>query len=80
MSTKFHRTLVVVLAVAAAGMAQAQPTQRIEKLPMVVVTGKAQPAPVRVAVQQLPRVVIEGRSQGVQQRLLAAAKPLHAGI
>lgn len=80
MSTQIQRTLVAVLAIAAAGIAHAQAPQRIEKLPMVVVTGKAQPATVRVAVQQLPRVVIEGRSLGAQQRLLAAAKPLSTGI
>ncbi|HEX2009518.1 MAG TPA: hypothetical protein VJN44_01155 [Roseateles sp.] len=48
------------LAFATPLIAQAAP-QRIEQLPRVVITGKAQPAAQQVVVQ-LPRVVIEGRS------------------
>lgn len=62
---------VIALALlSAVGIAHAQPAQTIEKLPMVVITGKSVQAETRVV--QLPRVVVEGRSLAAQR--LAAAK------
>lgn len=68
MSCKFQ--VLVVTLLSAAGIAQAQPAQTIEKLPMVVITGKSVQSETRVV--QLPRVVVEGRSLSAQR--LAAAK------
>ncbi len=71
-----NRTLIqtvaaLVFAVATPLLAQAQP-QKIEQLPRVVITGKAQPAAQQIV--QLPRVVVEGRASTLMA-LNSATRP-----
>jgi hypothetical protein len=80
-STLVKALIAAAAALSLAGAAQAQnKAVVVEKLPMVVVSGKSVQAQARAEAQRvvlLPRVVVEGRSLAAQQRdtLLASAKP-----
>lgn len=68
MKLKIQALIAAVLT--SAGIAHAQPAQPVEKLPMVVITGKSVQAQTHVV--QLPRVIVEGSSLNNQR--LAVAK------
>lgn len=70
-ATLIQAAAAVAFAIATPLLAQAAP-QKVEQLPRVVISGKAQQ--VAQQVVQLPRVVIEGRSNNSQMLMALNTK------
>lgn len=72
MNTTVIQAVAALVIVIASPLAAHADSVKVEQLPRVVITGKAQPAAQQIV--QLPRVVIEGRSSTLLA-LNSATKP-----